>query len=327
LGKRHSCAHMSNDTMKCWGDAAYGAIGNGSNFDMGSSINSMGSILPILDLGTGRTVVNIEAGPQNSCAELDDGTIKCWGYNKYAQLGQGDFVSRGSGPGEMGDNLPPIHLAGHGVLPYDFTISGVSDYLLGPDDTMSDAFLGVNLTPRFHWSTSLKSTIYDLRVRDALDTVDVCTPASNINSLNFSYNPVDCTLTDGQSYIVRVVARNGINATAAPDYHFTVDVMVPTASLSGQPVGPSSTTVLNVNVVDLSDSNFYSYRYKIGETASTDCTVSLGYSGDVDESQNITDDLSGLPNVSLTLCVLGRDKAGNLQEHGNATRATWTKIP
>ena len=30
------------------------------------------------------------------------GSIKCWGYNKYGQLGLGDTNNRGDGPGEMG---------------------------------------------------------------------------------------------------------------------------------------------------------------------------------------------------------------------------------
>ena len=30
------------------------------------------------------------------------GSIKCWGYNNYGQLGLGDTNNRGDGPGEMG---------------------------------------------------------------------------------------------------------------------------------------------------------------------------------------------------------------------------------
>ena len=30
------------------------------------------------------------------------GSIKCWGFNYYGQLGLGDTNNRGDGPGEMG---------------------------------------------------------------------------------------------------------------------------------------------------------------------------------------------------------------------------------
>ena len=36
--------------------------------------------------------------------------MKCWGYNLYGQLGQGDTETRGDVAGELGDALPPIDL-------------------------------------------------------------------------------------------------------------------------------------------------------------------------------------------------------------------------
>ena len=36
--------------------------------------------------------------------------MKCWGSAFYGQLGQGDSIARGDGPGEMGDNLKPVDL-------------------------------------------------------------------------------------------------------------------------------------------------------------------------------------------------------------------------
>src|SRR5262249_32944253 len=41
---------------------------------------------------------------------LDDGTVKCWGWNINGQLGLGHKDSVGGGPLQMGDMLPPVAL-------------------------------------------------------------------------------------------------------------------------------------------------------------------------------------------------------------------------
>jgi hypothetical protein len=70
----------------------------------------MGTNLLPIDLGTGRTVSSIAAG-SHVCAFLDDGALKCWGYNPDGQLGLGDVQNHGDAPGEMGDNLPAVDAA------------------------------------------------------------------------------------------------------------------------------------------------------------------------------------------------------------------------
>ena len=45
-----------------------------------------------------------------TCAVLDDASIKCWGKNDSDQLGLGANSTRGDVSGEMGDNLPVINL-------------------------------------------------------------------------------------------------------------------------------------------------------------------------------------------------------------------------
>ena len=49
----------------------------------------MGDDLSAVDLGSGRTAIEIDAGQHHTCAVLDSGVLKCWGYNGYGQLGQG----------------------------------------------------------------------------------------------------------------------------------------------------------------------------------------------------------------------------------------------
>jgi len=46
-------------------------------------------------------------GTDRNCAVLDNGTAKCWGWNYYGSLGQGDLDDRGDQPGELA-SMPPI---------------------------------------------------------------------------------------------------------------------------------------------------------------------------------------------------------------------------
>ena len=43
----------------------------------------------------------ISAGFNNSCVVLDNGSVKCWGYNQYGQLGIDNTTFMGDNSGEM----------------------------------------------------------------------------------------------------------------------------------------------------------------------------------------------------------------------------------
>lgn len=109
-GDIHTCAILDNGRVKCWGEAQNGQLGYGDTNDRGDEAGEMGDALPYVDLGTGRTAVAISAGDTHTCALLDNGAVKCWGSNGFGQLGQGDIVQRGDGPGEMGNALAAVNL-------------------------------------------------------------------------------------------------------------------------------------------------------------------------------------------------------------------------
>ncbi len=109
-GGEHNCAILDNNTVKCWGYNSAGQLGLGFGASRGNAPGQMGDALPTVDLGTGRTAVQLEAGAEHTCAVLDNGAVKCWGANDFGQLGLGDVAYRGDGPGEMGDALPAVDL-------------------------------------------------------------------------------------------------------------------------------------------------------------------------------------------------------------------------
>jgi hypothetical protein len=104
-GYEHTCAVLDNGTVKCWGYNDYGQLGIGSTTTW--TYTPSGPI----DFGIGRTAMQISAGAFHTCAVLDDGTVKCWGYNDYGQLGIGSTPNTytPSGPIDFGcsvDNCP-----------------------------------------------------------------------------------------------------------------------------------------------------------------------------------------------------------------------------
>ena len=109
-GWNHTCVILDSNRAKCWGDNQYGRLGQGDANHRGDASSEMGDSLPLIDLGTGRTVLMLSAGGIHTCAILDNYTAKCWGGNSDGSLGYGDTVNRGDNASEMGDSLPAIDI-------------------------------------------------------------------------------------------------------------------------------------------------------------------------------------------------------------------------
>jgi len=66
--------------------------------------------------GAQTAAVRVAAGAYHTCAILVNGTVKCWGYNGYGQLGLGDTMNRGDAPGQMGSALPRVFFPQRGPV-------------------------------------------------------------------------------------------------------------------------------------------------------------------------------------------------------------------
>lgn len=109
-GGVYSCAVLGDGRVKCWGDNAVGQLGLGDTKSRGDGPDEMGDSLPAVDLGSSKTVVAVVTGLAQTCALFQDGSVKCWGWNAFGQLGLGDAHSRGDNVDEMGANLPEVNL-------------------------------------------------------------------------------------------------------------------------------------------------------------------------------------------------------------------------
>ncbi|UOF02448.1 Calx-beta domain-containing protein [Bdellovibrio reynosensis] len=131
------------------------------------------------------------------------------------------------------------------------------------------------------------------------------------------------TVNEAKTLYAWVKDAAGNVSSMASSASITFDNTPPTATLSGQPTGSSSKYALNI---DVSGSGVVGYKYKVGVSGSTDCSVATGYSAsEVAYTVNITDNISALANGTIKVCVVGKDAAGNWQTYATATSATWTK--
>ena len=89
-GGTHTCAILDDGSLWCWG-ASLGQLGVSDNYvghPICDGVNQRCLKNPTeVDLGS-RSAVAVSTGDEHTCAIYDDGSLKCWGQNTYAQLGQ-----------------------------------------------------------------------------------------------------------------------------------------------------------------------------------------------------------------------------------------------
>ena len=97
-GDFHTCAVLDDGNVRCWGFGGNGRLGYASSTAIGDT-ETPDTVGPV-NLGAGRTAQAIAAGASHTCALLDDGAVRCWGFGASGQLGYGNRVS-------IGDNETP----------------------------------------------------------------------------------------------------------------------------------------------------------------------------------------------------------------------------
>ena len=90
-GNNHTCAILSDKSVKCWGSNSSGQTGGGTqNSDRTLTLSGTeGSPLNRWEEAT-----HIAAGKDHTCAILSDKSVKCWGSNGSGQTGGGSPLSQ-----------------------------------------------------------------------------------------------------------------------------------------------------------------------------------------------------------------------------------------
>jgi alpha-tubulin suppressor-like RCC1 family protein len=84
-GEAFACALTASGRVECWGDNRRGEVGDGTTRDRDEPVAVRG-------LGTG--VIALALGYFHACALKRTGTVECWGYNGFGQLGDGTTTDR-----------------------------------------------------------------------------------------------------------------------------------------------------------------------------------------------------------------------------------------
>ncbi len=109
-GSASTCVITNKNEVKCFGDNGFGQLGQGNTSNLGDAPSELGNNLSIVELGSGRTAMDIDSGARHQCALLDNGDVKCWGFNDAGQLGQGNTNTLGDEANEMGASITSVAL-------------------------------------------------------------------------------------------------------------------------------------------------------------------------------------------------------------------------
>ena len=83
-GAYHTCALLTDGTVRCWGQGTLGQLGNGTEPADSTPVQVTGIT----------NAVALAAGYGHTCVVLADHTIRCWGVNDGRQLGDGTYAQR-----------------------------------------------------------------------------------------------------------------------------------------------------------------------------------------------------------------------------------------
>ncbi len=111
-GSSHTCAILDDGSVRCWGFGASGQLGYGNTTNVGDTAASTPDNVGPVNLG-GHKATAIAAGSLHTCAILDDGSVRCWGFGASGQLGYGNTTNVGDTAASTPDNVGPVNLGGH----------------------------------------------------------------------------------------------------------------------------------------------------------------------------------------------------------------------
>lgn len=100
----HVCAVLSSGNLICWGYNVDGELGLGHT----SGIGAYELVTGAFKVSVGGKVSKVATGVHHTCALLTNGYVRCWGENRYGQLGSGYKINIGDN--ELPSSWAPVNL-------------------------------------------------------------------------------------------------------------------------------------------------------------------------------------------------------------------------
>ena len=295
----HSCALISDGTVKCWG--------SNSNLQLGSG--SVDSSNPIPTAVTGLSgVIGVSTGSDHTCAVLSNGTVKCWGNNG----GSGGGKYKGGRIGEK--SVTPVLVNGianatavSAGANHSCALIGTNDLkcwgdpvneVLGAGITSEPTATPVSVLARVSQTITTSSisakTVNDTSV--SLSGVATSDSGVAVTYSNISGNEGVCDVSGTSLSIlgagvckVKVdAALYGFFTPTTGTLEFTISGVAPTvATIDATSVG-ASTATLNATVNARFISTAVSIEYGTGATLAGSTTVSgTAVTGSTDTARGI----------------------------------------
>ncbi len=100
-GWRHTCAVLATGGVRCWGMGLDGRLGYGNEESVGIIVSPASAG----DVDVGGAAVSVGTGTSHTCALLETGGVRCWGWGVDGRLGYGNTESIGDdeSPASAGD--------------------------------------------------------------------------------------------------------------------------------------------------------------------------------------------------------------------------------
>ena len=167
-GGWNTCVVTTLGGAKCWGENAYGVVGDGTTTDRLTPVNVSG-------LSSG--VAQVSVGYYHACALTTVGGVKCWGENVHGELGDGTTLTR----------LSPVNVAG--------LTSGVTSIATGLDHAHHDHTSAVTSAGGVKcWGDNQYGELGDGTTTDRTTPVDVSGLASGVVAV-FAGGTATCAVT------------------------------------------------------------------------------------------------------------------------------------
>lgn len=98
VGQDHGCALTATSRIFCFGDNASGQLGNGTSGGTATTAVEVSDYTAF----NGEQIKQIGAGEDLSCALTINGTIGCWGWNRWGQVGVDGSTTNTLSPARVG---------------------------------------------------------------------------------------------------------------------------------------------------------------------------------------------------------------------------------